>query len=353
MNKYGHGRVTSPSTHRRRSLVFAATASLTLAACAQGGNADPEEGGDAAAAAAEEFPTKPIELVVPYAAGGSSDLLTRAVAQCLSEQVDEEVLVENRPGANGVVGTQYVVNGEPDGHRLALAAKSMFAVTPIFFPEESPLTLDDMTVVTGAVREPAVLMANADGPYQSVEDLMAATASGQPVTFGTSGLGSTTSFALTLFFEEAGIPATEVPFEGGGPARTALLGQQVDFSGAHPSEVAEQIEAGALTPLAIFAEERSPLLPEVPTAKEAGVDVVIDRTAFYVGPPGIPEETTARLQQLLGDAIESEECSSFMEDNLMQPYVVGGDEVQEEVESDRARFEQQIEELGIDVGGGA
>ncbi|MGQ4819099.1 tripartite tricarboxylate transporter substrate-binding protein, partial [Enterococcus faecium] len=89
-------------------------------------------------------------------------------------------------------GTQYVVNGEPDGHRLALSAKSMFAVTPIFFPEESPLTLDDMTVVTGAVREPAVLMANADGPYQTVEDLMAATASGQPVTFGTSGLGSTT-----------------------------------------------------------------------------------------------------------------------------------------------------------------
>ncbi|MGQ4818715.1 hypothetical protein ACQ1ZK_16500, partial [Enterococcus faecium] len=84
--------------------MIAATASLTLAACAQGGNADPEEGGDAPAAA-EEFPTQPIELVVPYAAGGSSDLLTRAVAQCLSELVDEEVLVENRPGANGVVGT--------------------------------------------------------------------------------------------------------------------------------------------------------------------------------------------------------------------------------------------------------
>ncbi|MDK3258460.1 tripartite tricarboxylate transporter substrate binding protein [Blastococcus capsensis] len=332
--------------------MIAATASLTLAACAQGGNADPEEGGDAPAAA-EEFPTQPIELVVPYAAGGSSDLLTRAVAQCLSELVDEEVLVENRPGANGVVGTQYVVNGEPDGHRLALSAKSMFAVTPIFFPEESPLTLDDMTVVTGAVREPAVLMANADGPYQTVEDLMAATASGQPVTFGTSGLGSTTSFALTLFFEEAGIPATEVPFEGGGPARTALLGQQVDFAGAHPSEVAEQIEAGTLVPLAIFAEERSPLLPEVPTAAEAGVDVVIDRTAFYVGPPGIPEETTARLEQLLGDAIKSEQCSSFMEDNLMEQWVVGGAEVKEEIEADRARFEEQIAELGIDVGGGA
>lgn len=335
---------------RRRSVAILATASLSLAACAQGGNSEQEEGADSAGS---DFPTKPIELVVPYAAGGSSDLLTRAVAKCLSEQIDEKVIVENRAGANGVVGTQYVVNSEPDGHRLALSAKSMFAVTPIFFPEANPLTLDDMTVVTGAVREPAVLVANAEGPYQTLEELMAAKNAEKPVTFGTSGAGSTTSFALTLFFEEAGIRATEVPFDGGGPARTALLGQQVDFSGAHPSEVADQVEAGKLNILAIFAEDRSPLLPDVPTVKEAGVDVVIDRTAFYVGPPGIPEETTARLQSLLGDAIESEECSKFMEDNLMEQYVVDGEEVKEEIESDRERFEKQIEELGIDVGSGS
>lgn len=323
-------------------------AALLLAGCGvQGGTGGGGGGGGA------DYPTRPVELIVPFAPGGSTDLIARAVAREIEEPLGQTMVAVNREGAGGAVGTKEVAEGAADGYRLTFSPTSLFTIAPIFLGPEDTVPLDELKIVTGLTQENIVLLANANGPYQTLDDVLALADSGEEISFGHSGRGIGTFLAQTLFYAQAGIKATDVPFDGGGPSVTALLGQQVDMGASQIAESAEQVAAGDLIQLGIFSAERSEFLPDVPTMKEQGFDLQVDQVRFIAGPKDLPDDITTKLADAFKEATQAESYGQFLEENFIGRFEKSGDEVRQKIETDLERYRSKVEELGIETGGGA
>jgi tripartite-type tricarboxylate transporter receptor subunit TctC len=230
---------------------------------------------------------------VPFPPGGSTDLIGRAVAQAIEAPLGQTMVVVNREGAAGAVGTREVAGDRADGYRLVFPPSSLFTITPQTVQDPDTISLDDLTIITGLTVENIVLIANTDSPYQTLDDLLEAGRSGQTINYGHSGVGIGTYLAQRVFFAQAGINATDVPFDGGGPSVTALVGNQVDIGASQIAESIEQVEAGELRHLGIFTPERNEFLPDVPTMREQGFDIEVDQVRFIAGPPGLPNRPGA------------------------------------------------------------
>jgi putative tricarboxylic transport membrane protein len=331
------------TNHRVRRWATAGTGlalALSLAAC--GGNV----GGGSSDAA--EYPDGPVTLLVGADPGGSTDLIARALAEGASEELGVPITVENRPGANGALSLQELAGAEPDGQTLAMFNGSTAYITPFAVGEDEAISIEDYEVVTGVSLDDYVLVTAPDSGFATVEDLAAA---GRPVTFGTTGVGTGSQLASELLFAQAGIEATSVPFDGGAPTLTAVLGGQVDVGAIQLGEAIEQIEAGELTPIVTFAEERPSYLPDTPTAIEAGYDVPVQQARAVVAPQGTPEEVVDQLQEAFQATFGTEAYQQFNEDNQLTPYEVDGGQVTEEWTSDLEEYRTVIEEYGIDLGG--
>jgi tripartite-type tricarboxylate transporter receptor subunit TctC len=326
---------------RRSFLGLAAAAGLALAGCSgvQGGS----RGGG-------RYPSRPVELVAPFAAGGSTDLTSRALARGLSGPLGVSVVVVNQPGANGAVGGKDVMGSPPDGHRLVTLAGSLFAVTPLVVQDPDTLSLDEMSIISGVSQEEVVLLANAASPYRTLQDVLGAR-NGPPITFGTSGRGGVTGFAQTLLFAAAGVPASEVPFGGGAPAVTALVGAQVDIAASHPGESIAQVHSGQLRHLAVFSAQRSPQLPDVPTVAEQGIDIVVDRKAFVAGPPGLPEEVQQTLRGAFAEAFRQPDYARFLADNFILAWEKDPQQVKDVLRADLERYRSMVQRFGVQFSG--
>jgi tripartite-type tricarboxylate transporter receptor subunit TctC len=313
-------------------------AGLALAGCGgvQGGRQGATDG----------YPTRPVQLVAPFAAGGSTDLSSRALARGLTDALGRSVVVVNQPGANGAVGGKQVISGPPDGYSLVTLAGSLFALTPLLVKDPDTLSLDEMTIVSGITSEEVVLLVKADSPYQSVQDVLARRGTGTPITYATSGRGGASGFAQGLLFAAAGVPASEVPFGGGNPAVTALVGGQVDIAASHPGESITQVRSGQLRHLGVFSAQRSAQLPDVPTLVEQGFDIVVDRNAFVAGPPGLPDEIQQTLRQAFAESVKRPEYADFLEQNLIVSWEQDGPQVKDKLLGDRARYQAMIEKFG-------
>src|ERR671921_949841 len=261
--------------------------SLSLAAC--GGNLN----SSGAAAASETYPNGPITMLVGQDAGGSTDLIARALADTVSDDLGVPVTVENRPGANGAVAAKELAGAKPDGQTLMTFVGSLAYITPLAVGEAESVDINDYTVVTGISQDDYVLVTSPDSGFKTVKDIVAA---GKPITFGTTGVGTGSQLSQELLFKQAKIDATSVPFDGGSPTLTAVLGGQVDVGSIQLGEAIEQIEAGELTPIVTFAEERPSYLPDVPTAVEAGYDVPVQQARAVFAPKGTPEDVIDTLQ---------------------------------------------------------
>lgn len=330
-----------PFTRRGVLAGLAAAPVAGLAACngVQGG----------ADAAAEDFPTRAIDFTVPFDAGGSSDLLSRAICRAAEEPLGQSIALANKPGANGAVGLKELLSGDADGYTLALGVKSLFAITPLVVDDSEAVTVDDLAIVATMTNEAYVLVVHAESPYQTAEDLLAAPA----LHYGTAGVGTGAQLSLELLFGGAGTEATDVPFDGGAPAVTALLGQEVDAVSGSLAETMPQIDVGELRPLAVFSEERSPFLPEVPTAAEAGYDVVVDQRRFVVAPADVSEEVAGALTEAFEQARQDEEYRTFLEDNYMDPWEVSAEEARTHLSEAAAGYEQLVADSGLALGDGA
>jgi tripartite-type tricarboxylate transporter receptor subunit TctC len=314
---------------------------LSLAAC--GGNV-----GGGSGAEGDEFPGgDPITIFVGQDPGGSTDLIARALAEEVSEDLGVAVTVENKPGANGALAAQELAGEDADGHSLMVYNGSLAYITPLAVAAGEAPDIADYEIVTGISLDDYVLVTAPGSGFKTIDDVAGA---GRPVTFGTTGVGTGSQLSQELLFAQAGIDATAVPFDGGSPTLTAVLGGQVDVGSIQLGEAIEQIEAGELTPIVTFAEERVSYLPDTPTAVEEGYDAPVQQARAVFAPKGTPDEVLEALAASFQTAFQSEAYQQFNEENQLTPNEVDGEQLREEWTSNLEKYRSLVEEYNIDLG---
>ncbi len=251
------------------------------------------------------YPSRPVRVVVPFAAGGPADIVGRIVSQHLSEMLGQQFYVDNRAGAAGVVGAETVVRATPDGHTLLFSSNTAFSVTPAAKKNLSFDVKRDIAVISPVARGPQALVVRTSLGVNSLQELLAR-AKREPgkLTIAHSGVGSIIHFAAELFRYHAGIDVVQVPYRGGGPSVLGLLAGDVDMMINDLSPVLEHIKAGKLKALAVASEERAPAIPDTPTFPEAGLPRVITSSWFCLGapaatPPEVIKTLSASISRVL------------------------------------------------------
>jgi len=320
-----------------------AAALLVTTACGSAGSDGGSSGGDAQAAGGDALDCRRVQLIVPYPAGGSSDLAARALAPGAEESLGLQVQVINRPGSNGTIAASELAESSPTGCEVLFIANGAYTSQP--FIKDLPYEIDDFAGVRGIVDEPILLAVNADSAWDSMEDIVAD--KGHRFTYANSGTAGFPQLAQEAFFQDAGLEASSVPFDGGAPAVTALLGGQVDTVAAHPAELLPFAEAGDLQIVGIFAAERSELLPDIPTTEEAGVDVQMSVWKSLLVPAGTPKGAITALSDAFADAMKTEEFESFLEKFKTVPIDRSGEKVIQTLQEEAQVTQKIIEQLGL------
>lgn len=248
-------------------------------------------------ASAQEFPNRPVRIITPYAAGGGIDLLTRSVAQGLGQYWDQQVIVENRPGAGATIGYTAAAKASPDGYTLVAAANPL-GIGPVVYPNLTYDVKRDFMPIGLLATTPEVLTVNATSPYHSVADLVkAAKNTTRPQNFGSAGSGTLAHLAAESFNKAANLNAQHVAYKGSSPALADLLGGQIDWVFDSPAAIMSNVQAGKLRALASAAPERSPQLPAVPTLAESGFpDLDFRIWLGLMAPAGTPETVIHQIE---------------------------------------------------------
>ncbi len=246
---------------------------------------------------AHAWPDKTVTMVVPFPPGGSTDQIARMLAPKLQEKLGGSFIVDNKAGATGTIGAANVARAVPDGHTLLVSSLGPFVIAPHLLTNVSYNALKDFDYLTVAVQAPNVLVVPASSPHKSMADVIAfEKANPNKMSFGSSGNGSSDHLTAELFWLQTGTSGIHVPYKGGGPVMTDLLGGQVDASFMNVNTAMPQIQAGKLRALAITSAKRSPLLPTVQTMEEAGIkDANVYSWQAFAAPHGLPADVKAKL----------------------------------------------------------
>jgi tripartite-type tricarboxylate transporter receptor subunit TctC len=246
------------------------------------------------------WPDKPITLVVPFPPGGSTDLIARQLSGKMGEKLGggATVIVENKAGATGTIGATFVARAPADGHTFLVASLGPFVIAPHLIKVQYD-ALKDLDPVTVVVQAPNVLVVPAASAHKSLADVIAfQKANPGKMTFASSGNGSSDHLTAELFWQQTGTSGVHVPYKGGGPVMSDLLGNQVDSSFMNINTAMPQIKVGKLRALAITSAKRSPLLPEVPTLEESGVkDANVQSWQAVAAPKGLPADVKKRVHE--------------------------------------------------------
>ena len=258
------------------------------------------------ALAEDAYPSKPVHLYVPYPPGGAVDIVARTLGDALGKAWNQSVVIENRPGAAGIIAEQALVQAAPDGYTLILVA-SGHALLPHFYDKLPYDTFKDFTPISQIGSSPNMLLVRADSPFKSVSDLIAA-ARAKPgsLSYGHAGNGTSPYLAGELFKYMAKVNITSVPYKGGAPVLTDLIGGQIPLSFNNIPESLGQVQAGAVRALGVTTAERSPILPNVPTIAETGVAGY--DTAVWWGvfaPAGLPAAIQSKLAAACAAAVKT------------------------------------------------
>lgn len=318
-----------------------ATGAWLTSACAgvQGGSADRTD-------VAKNFPTKTVEWTAPSSAGGSTDLISRAVAKAMKKPLGQPVSVVNKDGANGAVGGKEVLGREPDGYSLVMLFQSLLAIGPLIVDDPNAIQMSDMDVISGLTVEDYVLIVNADSPVRTLADLKKQ----QTLEYGTTGAGTGSQLAQALLFADMGVDATDVPFDGGAPTITAVLGNHVDVAAVQIAEAAPHVRSEKVRPVTVFAEERIEFLPDVPTAVEAGHDIVVDQRRWVAAPKGLPTEVQDTLVEAVEEAMRDPAYGDFLTDNYIGRWEVGPKQVVTQIEQATRTYADLLRKFDLKLG---
>jgi tripartite-type tricarboxylate transporter receptor subunit TctC len=257
----------------------------------------------AQASLGQAFPAKPIRLIAPFPPGGALDLIARGVGAKLSESLGQPVVVENRAGASGAIGSEAVARSAPDGYTLLLGATTTHGINPAFNPKSLPYdAVKDFTPVSLVATIPHALVVNASSPVHSVQDLVRLGRM-RSLNYGSAGNGSPHHLAAELFKSLTGIRAVHVPYKGSGPALADLMAGNIDFVSVEYAAAEPHVKSGKLRALALATRERVPGI-DLPTVAEAGYPG-FEVTSWYAifGPAGMPPEITAKLSSEIHKAV--------------------------------------------------
>ncbi|MDM0105063.1 tripartite tricarboxylate transporter substrate binding protein [Variovorax sp. J22R24] len=284
---------------------------------------------------AQDWPQKPVTLVVPFPAGGSTDMVARAIGPKLTDKLGQPFLVDNKAGATGTIGATQVKRSAPDGSTFLVTSLGPLVIAPHLIKGMQYDALKDFDLITVAVQAPNVLVVPAKSPHKTVADVIASLkANPGKMTFASSGNGSSDHLTAELFWQQTGTSGLHVPYKGGAPAITDLLGGQVDASFQNVNAVVQNINAGKLRALAVTGEKRSPVLPDVPTIAEAGVkNVEVYSWQAIVAPKGLPAAVRTKAHDSMAAALN--------DPAVKQQFVAIGLEVVANTPAQFAAFQQQ------------
>ena len=329
------------SLHRARRALLATAIGLTVAASAL----------LAPPAFAQPWPTKPVTLVVPFPAGGTTDVLARALAEKLQQSLGQPVIVESRPGAGATLGADYVAKAKPDGYTLLIGAvhhtiaSSVYKKLPYDFQK-------DFVPITGLALVPNVLVVNASAtPAKSVAELVAALKAhpGQ-WSYGSNGNGTAQHLIGTQFQNATGTTLLHVPYKGSGPLATDLLGAQIQMSFDTITPVLPHIKAGKLRALAVTTARRSSALPDVPTLEEAGLKGFDIGTWFGVlAPAATPRDIVARLNAEMVKVIQAPEFRKRMDEIGAEPTGGSSEQLAAQIRSETGRFAKLVKDANVQI----
>jgi tripartite-type tricarboxylate transporter receptor subunit TctC len=303
----------------------------------------------AAPAMAQDFPSRIIRVVVAFPAGGPTDFVARLLADKLKAQLGQNVVIENKPGANGAIGADYVARGEADGHLLFMTTVGAVAVTPHLAAKVAYDPLKDFAPVTLVVRPTTVLVVRPDMPVASAKDL-AALAKDKPnaIPFASTGSGSMPHLALELYQAAAGVKFLHVPYRGAAPALTDLLGGQVQALFADTPVLLPHIRGGKLKPIGAASASRNPLLPDVATLAEQGfADTTADNWYGLLAPAKTPPAVVAKLHDAVVAALEAPDVREKLLQSGAVPSPTSSAEFGKILSDEYARWGRVVKEKSI------
>jgi tripartite-type tricarboxylate transporter receptor subunit TctC len=257
------------------------------------------------ALSAETFPAKQVTFFVPYAAGGAVDVLARTVGQSLSKFWGQSPVIENRPGAGGIIASQALVQAKPDGYTLILVA-SGHPLNQFFYPKLPYDTFKDFTAISEVASSPLAIVVAKNNPAKNLQELLAqAKAKPESLSYGMSGNGTSAHLAGELLNYMAGVKIVSIPFKGGAPALTAVMAGDIPISINPLPEIMGQLDGGAVRAIAVTTATRSPALPDVPTVAESGVKGYDTAVWWgFLGPANMPPELVARIHADISTALK-------------------------------------------------
>ena len=302
-----------------------------------------------AGAIAQSYPTKPIQMIVPFPPGGVADVTGRPTAHVMSRILKQTVLVVNKAGAGGSVGAAQAARAAPDGYTIlmALSSISVLPVADQLQGRPAAYELDQFAPIALISADPTVLVVSADGPYKTLKDLVdAAKKKPGTINYGSSGVYGTLHVAMEMFASAAGIKLFHVPYQGGGPAVAALLGGQVHALASGPAPAVGQIKAGKMRALASWSTERLPLMPDVPTFKELGYDAEFYIWSGVFAPAAVPTPVLDRLRAAVREAATSPEFKGAMEKVQTPVSYLDAPAFRTYWEKDAARLKVALEKIG-------
>jgi tripartite-type tricarboxylate transporter receptor subunit TctC len=302
---------------------------------------------------AQNWPNRPIRIVVPFAAGNSSDLMARLLVEPLSKSLGQSVIIDNRSGAGGTLGTEHVAKQPPDGYTLLMATSGATAIAPTLYSKLGYNPLTDLAPIALVASVPQLFLVKANSPIRSIADLIAAgRAKHRTLAYGSGGIGSTQHLNVALFSSMTGTEFVHVPYRGSAAALNDLMAGQTDFTPETLTAAIDLVKSGAVRALAVTSKERTPFFPDVPTMQEAGVPNY--EAVGWMGlmaPAQVPKPVVNRLVKQVAAAMALPEVTNRVQDIAMTPTLLEAEEFGSFVRNEIEKWGAVVRASGAKVDG--
>lgn len=302
-----------------------------------------------------DYPTKSINFIVPFGAGGSTDTVARGIAEAAPNYIGESMVIVNRAGASGTIGTAEGAKAKPDGYTMNLVTGTTLAMQPLL--KKLDYTIDDFKFISSVVYNPLLLVVDGKSPYNSIQDLIDdAKANDKTLKVGHPGVGTVNDIAHAAFFNSTGIKTSNVPFKANNETIAGIIGGHIDIAAVHPMESSEYLRDGKLKALGIFTPERLELFPDVPTVGEeltkAGIDSPYnnyDFSAWYylAVPKDTPDDIVNYLRDNMKSVLEDESFKKNADNLKMTVRLIEGDEITNQLKEMEKANQNMINDFGI------